>query len=341
MSTEHENRMVWDQQSTGHYEVWYTTFNHRPSGTGFWIRYTLESPLPSHGQPYAQLWFAFFDSRAPQNNFAINRKFPLAKLDHEPDPFRLIIAGSTLGHGELRGSLAGDAHEVSWDLAFRPALFTHRHLPDVIYNTKFADTRVLSPNLMVNLNGKVTVDGKEYQLEGEPGGQTHLWGRKHAHAWAWSHCNTFREDPTACLETISVRLKRLGLVTPTMSFMSLYLGSDVFHFRDFHTLPVTRSSWETGLYRFRGVGSRIKIEGEMRCRPEDLIQTPYSDPDGEASFCHNSEVADASLTVWTRRSLRSRFKQLCRLTSHAAAHFEYGARTPDGHVTRRHVEVSS
>ena len=54
--------------------------NHIPSGTGYWIRYTLESPLPGHGDAYAQLWFAFFDVRQPARNFAINKKFPLSEL---------------------------------------------------------------------------------------------------------------------------------------------------------------------------------------------------------------------------------------------------------------------
>ena len=339
MSTEIDNRMVWDQQQPGHYEVWYSTFNHRPSGTGFWIRYTLESPLSGHGEPYAQLWFAFFDSKQPEHNFAINRRFPADQLTAEKDPFCLNIGDAVLRHGELRGAMQGDTHEVRWDLAFRPCLFTHHHLPELIYNTKFADTKVLSPNLIIHINGKITVDGREFELDAEPGCQTHLWGRKHAHAWAWGHCSAFREDPTACLELLSVKLKRLGLVTPTMTLLSLYLGSEVYHFNQFRVMPFTSGRWETGLYSFRATGRRVKIEGEMRCRPEDLIRAPYVDPDGEPSFCHNSEVADASLTVWTRRSSRSSFRKLCRLSARQTAHFEYAARSPDGHVTRQHVTV--
>lgn len=339
MSTEQQNHMVWDQRKAGHYEVWYTTFNHLPSGTGFWIRYTLESPLPSHGDSYCQLWFALFDSHHPERNFGINRRFPLSELQVGSDPFRIRIGPAELLHGALKGALAGDSHEVSWDIGFKPSTFVHRHLPDLVYRSSFADTTVLSPNLMVYLNGQVVVDGETFALDGAPGCQTHLWGRKHAHAWAWGHCSAFREDPTACLETLSVRLRRLGLVTPPLTFFSLYLGGDVYHFRRFGTLLRTRGRWETGLYRFSGVGHRFKVEGELRCRPEDLVQTQYADPDGEASFCHNTEAADASITVWTRRSVGARFKRLCRLTSHGAGHFEYAGRSPDGRVLRRHVTV--
>jgi len=339
MSTEQANRMVWDRQRTGHYEVWYTTFNHLPSGTGFWIRYTLEAPLPGHGEAYAQLWFAMFDVNQPQRNVAINRRYPLSEFEATDDPFHITLGAGDLGHGALRGALEGDAHEVSWDIAFKPCLFVHHHLPELVYRSSFADTTVLSPNLMANMNGRVTVDGQDFVLDGSPGCQTHLWGRKHAHAWAWSHCNAFREDPTACLETLSVRLKRFGLVTPPLTFFSLYLGSEVYHFRQFGTLLRTRGAWETGLYRFSGVGNRIKVEGELRCRPEDLVQAPYTDPDGEASFCHNTCVGDALVTVSTRRSAGLRFKRLCRLTSRGNAHFEYASRVSDGRVLRRHITL--
>jgi hypothetical protein len=339
MSTEKDNRMVWDRRKAGHYEVWYTTFNHKASGTGYWIRYTLSSPLPGHGSASCKLWFAFFDAERPERTWAINRKLPLGELVAESDPFMIQIGEAVLKHGELRGELSGDAHTASWDLGFRPSPFTHHHLPDLVYQTDFADTKVLSPNLMVNINGRVKVDGETYTLDGDPGCQTHLWGSKRAHAYAWSHCNAFREDPTACLETLSVRLKRLGIVTPTLTMISLYLGNEVYHFKEWRSFLRTRGSWETGLYTFGGVGRRVKIEGEMRCRPEDLVQTAYTDPDGEPSFCHNTEVADASVTIWTRRSYGAPFRKLTRLTARNTAHFEYVGRSPDGQVTKRHVSV--
>lgn len=339
MSTEKDNRMVWDQQKPGHYEVWYTTFNHRPSGTGFWIRYTLDAPIAGKGEPFAQLWFGFFDKEHPQHNFGLNRKVKASLLQAHDDPFSLSIAGASLRHGGLKGQIAGDGHEASWDLGFKPALHTHHHLPRMVYTASWPDTRVLSPNLMVNFFGEVHVDGRTFDLDGEPGCQSHIWGRKHAHAWAWSHVSAFREDPTACLETLTVRLRRLGLVTPPMSFISFYLGSEVYHFREFVTLPLTRGRWETGLYRIRAVGPRIRLEGELRCRPEDMIMTPYEDPDGEPSFCHNTEVGDASLVVQTRRSFRSRFRDIGRLTASGTAHFEIAGRSPDGFIARRHVTV--
>jgi hypothetical protein len=113
MSTERDNRMVWDHRETGHYEVWYATFNHRPSQTGFWIRYTLESPRTGHGAPYCQLWFAMFDAEDPRRNLAVNRRFPIDQLEHRADPFWIRIGPAQLTHTHLSGTLctAGCRHE--------------------------------------------------------------------------------------------------------------------------------------------------------------------------------------------------------------------------------------
>ena len=89
----------------------------------------------------------------------------------------------------------------------------------------------------------------------------------------------------------------------------------------------------------RATGARVKLEVELRARPEDLVRAEYVDPDGEPAFCHNTEVADAVVVVWNRQAPWARFRQACRLTSRATAHFEYAARSPDGRVERRHEHI--
>ena len=109
MSSERDNRMVWDRRP-GHYEVWYCTLSHRASGTGFWIRYTLESPLAGHGEPYAQLWFARFDPADPARTFGFNRRYPIARLTATEAPFSIAIGDAVLRHDSLEGALEGGGH---------------------------------------------------------------------------------------------------------------------------------------------------------------------------------------------------------------------------------------
>jgi hypothetical protein len=290
-STEADNRLVWTGAAP-HYEVWYCTFNHRATRTGFWIRYTLEAP--THAPAYAQLWFAVFHADAPEKNFGINRRFPIAALNATPHPFRVAIADAELRHDGMKGALDGDGHQVRWDLSWLPATSTHRHLPGIIYDTPFADTRVLSPNLDVPLRGTVSVDGVEHVLEGDPGGQTHVWGRKHAHAWAWAHCNAFSGHRGAAFEALTAQLKKRGRVLPPLTVAGLYLDGERLGFTDLADTLWNRGRMSTGYYQFRAQGLRARIEGEYRCRPEDMILTEYADPDGEPSFCANTAAGSGA-----------------------------------------------
>jgi hypothetical protein len=336
------NRMRWQFQR-GHYEVWYATLSHLESRTGFWIRYTLEAPDEDHGEPYAQLWFARFDHDAPDKTFGFNKKFPVAELRQEAAPFRLSIGEAELTSESARGQLGGEGHEARWELSWNPAERVHQHLPAAVYKASFADTVVHSPNLNVAVRGTITVDGQRYALDGDPLGQTHLWGRKHAYSWAWSHCNAFDGDRGAALETLSVRLRRGPIVLPKLTLISLYLDGDdasELHFRDFWKLPLARSDYGTGRYHLHAADAQWRVEAELTCRPDDMIMTEYVDPDGEPAYCHNTCCADARVTVWRRSPFVGRFRQHRTLTSRAGAHFEWAARAGDPTVRKRHVQIA-
>lgn len=340
MVNQADNVRRWDGAKRGHYEVWYLTFNHLPSQTGYWIRYTLESPLSGHGEPYAQLWFARFDGANPDRTFGINRKVPVSTMVAEASPFSVAISGSRLTHQSAAGAIEGNGHQASWDLAWDPAPETHRQLPGVMYRRGgLGDTTVLTPNLDVALRGTITVDGETLDLARAPGGQTHLWGRKHAHSWAWGHCNAFRDQPGAALETLTVRLERRGYVLPPLTVLCLYLDGRALRFNDYRNVPFTRGEFGTAFYRFTARGSRVRIEGEYSCRPEDMVVAHYHDPDGEPSFCANTEVADLRVTVFERSSRLSGWRERVRLLAPRSGHFEVATRQRDPAVVKDHVTV--
>jgi hypothetical protein len=333
-----DNQMVWDGSSPGHYEVWYLTLNHRPSKTGFWIRYTLESPKQGHGEAYAQLWFAAFFADDPRKNFALNRRIPMRELHAAGQPFAIEMGGARLVHDGCSGTIEGMGHSASWDLRWLPAARTHKWLPEAIYRTSFADTRVLSPNQDVPVRGTITVDGTTLELDGEPGGQTHIWGRKHAHEWAWGHCNAFDARRGVSLETLSARLKRRGVVLPTLTILTLYLDGEELRFTDFHDTILARGKFGTARYRFSAQGLYARVAGEYTCRPEDMILAEYSDPDGEPSWCANTEVADLRVQVW-RRSLFGAWRRGESLTASGTGHFEVAGRTRDPAIPTRHETI--
>ncbi len=337
---ESDNHRRWDGAKRGHYEVWYTTLNHRPSGTGYWIRYTMESPIEGHGEPYAQLWFAHFDANDASRTFAINKKFPIDAMSATTAPFSVGIADNKLMHNGARGSLAGDGHDVSWDLEWMPAPETHYHLPRVMYgNGGRGDTTVLAPNLNVSMKGRITVDGTTHELTEAPGGQTHLWGKKHAHSWAWGHCNAFEGHPEAALETLTVRLKKAGRVLPPMTVTSLYVNGQAYRFTEFHHTLLNRGQYGTGMYQFRARGRRHWLEGIYQCQPEDMVVATYEDPDGELSYCSNTEVANLTVNLYERSGFRSRWRQIAELHAPGTGHFEVGSRERDDDVEKDHVTI--
>jgi hypothetical protein len=334
MSTEKDNVMVWDHRP-GHYEVWYATLSHRATQTGFWIRYTLEAPLPGHGEPYAQLWFARFDGNDSANNFGINHRFPIASLRTSESPFSLKIGEAELTHEGMRGSLSGDGHEVSWNLRWPPGEHTRRMLPDFAYKSSLVITKAHSPNNSVPASGEIVVDGKTYTLAGDPLGQTHLWGRKHAYSWAWAHCNGFDGDSTASLEALSVRLKRGSIILPTLTLFTLFLDGEEIAFRQPWTLPLARSSYKTGHYQLNGASADTKVDMVFTCRPDEMILAEYLDPDGDPAFCHNCCSAAGKVQVWKRSPFVGRWREYRTLTAAKTAHFEWAGRAGDALQVKR------
>ena len=96
-------------------------------------------------------------------------------------------------------------------------------------------------------------------------------------------------------------------------------------------------TWRTGHVAFSAWSPFVRIEGEMSCAPEQLVATPYEDPDGTHVWCHNTEIGDARVTIH-RRGPRG-WKDPRVLVSRGRAHFETGGRERDPAVVREHLLV--
>jgi hypothetical protein len=322
--------------ATGRYEVWYVTWNDELTGDGFWLRYTLEYPETSRtGQhePHAEIWFARFSSQRPNETFGIHRRLPISTMTSDSTPFALRLAACELTSKSARGALAGGGHDIQWDLQWQPATKVHYQLPSLLYaRGGLTQTTVLSPNVVVPLRGALTVDGKRYEFTGHPAGQTHLWGKKHAHSWAWGRCAQFVDAQDVWLETLSVRLMRRGVLLPPLTVLSLHMdGKDYFCNQFRHTLR-NRATWQTGRYQFSAKHADGFISGEFTADTTRLINTPYTDPDGEEVFCANTEIGDLRLTLKT-----SDGKQARELISKGRAHFETGSQDRDPSVSNVHM----
>ncbi len=344
--SEADNVRRWAADQRGVYEVWYTTWNHPQTDQGFWLRFITEAPLPGSGgappygeAPRAELWFARFDPKNPQRTFGIHKRFRSELLTSAADPFVLKISGCELGHDHSFGELSGGGHDVRWDLRWQPAAHTLRQLPDVMYaRGGLGETTVHSPNPRVPLSGTVLVDGEELTFDRAIAGQTHLWGKKHAYSWTWARCAEFAGAPDGLLELLGTRLQRRGVTLPPMTIVALDLDGEQHRFNQFRHVPMNRSTWTTGRVTFTAWSPLVKIEGELVCAPEQMVNAPYLDPDGTEVFCVNTEIGDARLVVYKRSG--TTWREHRRLEGRRRAHFEIGSRTRDAQVTRPHALVS-
>lgn len=335
---ERENHLRWDGNEAGHYEVYYMTFNHVESGSGFWIRYTMTAPCEGKGEPYAQVWFSYFKHGAPEKNFALKKKFPISELVSSQNPFELRIGKNIIASENASGSISGNGHEATWDLTFGPSERVHYMLPRFMYGAELADTLALNPHVNTSFHGVMTVDGERLEFNGDPGCQTHLWGEKHAVRWAWAHCNAFKEDDSAAFEGLSVQIERLGIKLPPMSLFAIWYGGKKYDLTGLSSVMTSSCKFETGKWRVHGKQGGLKFECEFTCEMSDLVCAEYYDPDGEKAWCHNTEVGRAIIKIFKPAGPLN-WKLADTLTCPTMAHMEFAAREKDARVKKDIVEV--
>jgi hypothetical protein len=328
-----ENRMRWDRRSTGFMEVWYATLNHRPSGSGIWLRYTLTSPQPRVGPPYCELWgFVFGRDGAP--SFAAKDRFSIDRLgstNGRDDGALVRIADAWLSENHLEGELSHEGHALAWSLDFEPADRCFQHLPARI--RKRAEKRVstvCSPNLSVPFSGAVKVDGELLEIDGELGCQSHRWGAAHSQSWTWAHCSNFEEGAGSVFEGVAARASLGPVPVPTTTFLYLsYDGVDI-ELNDIRSAFRAKSTYEMPMWSFTAQNDDWKVVGAARVSPDRLLQVRYDDPDGSERYCANSEIADLAIEIYKRSG--NGWAMAGSLTAMHTAHLEFGRREPWPHL---------
>lgn len=317
-----DNLCRWDGRFRGYYEVWYFTMNHQALGWGFWFRYTIEAPLAPAALPHSELWAFAFDPKQPGRHIALKQTYSMEKFDQGAgQPHIVRIGDHAFGADFLSGSVANAQHRIGWDLRFEPSPTTYQHVPAFLRACVPLKTRVCSPNLDARFRGTVQVDDRTIVFENEPGCQSHIWGRKHAEAWLWLHCNAFGSDTV--IEALAARPKVLGWTIPLTS--SIYVQSQGQRYR-FNSFQV-RNEPGPGQWRFEAINAQARLRGHASCAPEKFVQVTYHDPDGELSYCCNSEIANCRLELEPRGARRAHAP--AEFTAHGTAHFEIAARTPN------------
>ena len=181
----------------------------------------------------------------------------------------------------------------------------------------------------------LVVRDRTFELEGAPGCQTHLWGRKHAEQWVWARASAWDCGEDAFFEGLTARVRRGRFVLPPLTVLSLRLDGRTHHIRALTRAARTKTSWSMGRWAFSGEGTTLALAGEVTHPPERLLLAEYRDPDGEESFCHNSELVTVRLRTWLRDRPWQRWRRGPDLSATGLGHAEWGERAASPLVKRR------
>ncbi|MDP8224548.1 MAG: hypothetical protein P9L99_14400 [Candidatus Lernaella stagnicola] len=296
------NALRWDGRTRGYYEVYYLKWNDAASRTAGWVRYTLTSPLPAIGKPYCELWGIFFDVDKPANHFGVRNRFAIDALRHADDPFAVNIGDAELTADRTRGAIHPSASGslMSWDLHIRALDPVARPFPhDWMYKGKFPTTKIIVPHQNSRFSGVFQVGDRTIELHDAPGQQSHLFGTRHGHRWAWGHCNSFAEDENAVWEGLDGQVK-LGPALPHFKYFYVKAFGQEYWFNSLSQLVLNESRWDTSRWRFGAENAGVKMTGEITTRPGNFVTVGYMDPDGGLLYCHNSKISTMRLELTGR-----------------------------------------
>jgi hypothetical protein len=252
--------------------------------------------------------------------------YPVSELTAEAEPFRLVIGPATL---EL-GAAVGEFEDASWSLRWRPG---RSYDPVAPLLRPFASTVFSLPNGDTAISGQIGLGGRTLSLDGARGAQAHLWGTKHAVAWAWARCGDFRTaegDPVddSFVDGVSARVRRFGRELPPVTPVVGRIGGEDFRSTSAARIVANRSSFGLDRWRFEAVDGQRKLIGEVDADRSLLAGVVYRDPDGEQAYCYNSEVASIRLHVYRRSRQGPGWTFERTLFGPGTAHFEYAQRDP-------------
>lgn len=290
----------------GFYEVWYLKVNLVQAEASAWLRYTVTAS--GTGDAVANLW-AIVDQAGTVS--ARKAAWPIDRLTTTGDPFGVELPGGRLdGHG-----CQGWVDPIGWDLAWQANGEPFWHLPGWAYRLPAPKSKVTTPFPDLRVSGTIQVGQEQLVLEGAPGQLGHVWGTKHADAWAWAHGN--RVDGLAW-EAITVRPPVGWLTSPPVTVVLVRHEGRTIAFRN---VLRNRGGFELDRYRFDANTRGFQVAGEVTS--DHRVAVRYTDPDGEASVCHNTKRATSELRLWEKGALVGSWKDP------GATAFEVGARKAD------------
>ncbi len=280
----------------GHVESYFLKLNSPDGARALWLKATILARPDA--APVAEAWAISFtrDGR----HVACKEVVPLAAARFDGSRLDVEVAGVRLTPGETSGAVSRGGERISWRLSFVDSTPPLAPFPRAsMYTGRFPKSKLVSPYPDARFDGWYEVDGERVDVRGWRGMQGHNWGERHTHLYAWAHCNQFDGDD-AVFEGFTGRVKVGPAVLPPLTIACLrHRGTSYLwnRLRDLGTSSgrIGRRSW-----RFRAESDLGALDGELSSPDDLVVALLYENPTGAPTFCLNSKLSTARLTLTPR-----------------------------------------
>jgi hypothetical protein len=303
--------------AAGHVESYFLKINDPTGERALWLKATLLARRGEASAAVAESWAIAFERGRPA--VAAKATVPFATARFAARDLDVETPTVSLSRSRARSSLG----DVACDLELSDASAPLVHYPRrFMYTGPFPSSKFVSPMPDLVARGEVRVAGRVWKVDGWRGLLGHNWGKSHAFAYAWGHCNVWdREDEHVVFEGASGRVRVGPVLTPTGTLLIVRIGGETHYLSGMRRLFLNRASMTFRRWRFSGSGPTLSVRGEAWAETDDMVGLHYENPDGAMTYCLNSKLASLRLSITPRGGLP------LVLSSRAAA-LEIGTRDP-------------
>jgi hypothetical protein len=305
-----------DAASNGHVESYFLKINDPSGERALWVKATMLARAGIvEAEPVAESWAIAFERGKPP----VTRKatIPFSRARFSKGNIDVELPTVAMSSARVTGKHDG----LSFDFAIAdstPPLF---HYMRRFYEGRFPSSKLMSPMPNLVANGEARVGDRTWKIDGWRGLLGHNWGRGHAFAYAWGHCNVWDEDVDLVFEGTSGRVRVGPVLIPTTTVLVVRLNGETHALNHVSELARNKGSMTFRRWKFSARGPTLSVSGELFAETEDMVGLHYENPDGAMTYCLNSKLASARIALEPRGGLPI-------VVNSRAAALEIGTRDP-------------
>lgn len=276
--------------TAGRLEVWYATLSDPQTRTGLWVHCETVAPPPARSlAPYAHGWATWFPADGPPHT---------ERFGPQPaSPATGTIWFDACGVRACPGELTGCAGSLAWQLSWQDTEAPLWTFPRSAWERELLPGAqvVLAPT--ADFSGSLTVADNTERVDGWRGAVAHIYGHGNAKRWGWVHADLGDGDIVEAVTAVSHKpgLRRFA----PMAFIRFRIDGNDW---PASPLPSLRMRTTLGLPHWqlegRIAGRDVLIRIDQP--PDRCVSLQYTDPDGAAAVCTNTEQADIHVEVGDR-----------------------------------------